>query len=119
VRAMVIDDSRAMRMILKRIVAKLNFEAIEAADGQEALDLLATMTEVPELALIDWNMPNVNGLEFVTNVRADPRLREMTLVMALTPSETPSMPQAMSTAGRLRRRSPATKAAPLHRAASR
>ena len=67
---MVIDDSRAMRMILKRIVAKLNFEAIEAGDGQEALDLLATMTEVPELALIDWNMPNMNGLEFVTKVRA-------------------------------------------------
>ena len=42
-RAMVIDDSRAMRMILKRIVAKLNFEAVEAGDGQEALDLLATM----------------------------------------------------------------------------
>ena len=41
-RAMVIDDSRAMRMILKRIVGKLGFEAIEAADGQEALDLLDT-----------------------------------------------------------------------------
>ena len=45
-RAMVIDDSRAMRMILKRIVTKLNFEAVEAGDGKEALDLLADMTEV-------------------------------------------------------------------------
>jgi two-component system chemotaxis response regulator CheY len=78
-RAIVIDDSRAMRMILKRIVAKLDFEAVEAGDGQEALDLLATMSEVPELALIDWNMPNMNGLEFVTKARADPRLHEMTL----------------------------------------
>src|SRR5882757_11069589 len=50
-RAMVIDDSRAMRMILKRIVTKLNFEVTEAADGQEALDLLATMAQVPKLAL--------------------------------------------------------------------
>ena len=95
-RAMVIDDSRAMRMILKRIVAKLNFETIEAADGREALDLLATMTEVPELALIDWNMPNMNGLEFVTKVRAESRLREMTLVMVTTESEQGQIVRALA-----------------------
>jgi two-component system chemotaxis response regulator CheY len=86
-KAIVIDDSRAMRMILKRIVGKLNFEAVEAGDGQEAVDLLATMDDVPDLALIDWNMPNMNGLEFVVKVRSDPRLREMTLVMVTTESE--------------------------------
>src|ERR1041384_3991131 len=80
-RAMVIDDSRAMRMILKRIVTKLNFDAVEAGDGQEALNLLADMTEVPELALIDWNMPNMNGLEFVTRVRSAQRLRAMPRVL--------------------------------------
>ncbi len=95
-RAMVIDDSRAMRMILKRIVTKLNFEAVEAGDGQEALDKLATMEEVPELALIDWNMPNMNGLEFVTHVRADPRLREMTLVMVTTESEQNQIVRALA-----------------------
>jgi two-component system, chemotaxis family, chemotaxis protein CheY len=95
-RAMVIDDSRAMRMILKRIVTKLNFEAIEAADGREALDLLATMPEVPELALIDWNMPNMNGLDFVSHVRGDPRLREMTLVMVTTESEQGQIVRALA-----------------------
>ena len=95
-RAIVIDDSRAMRMILKRIVAKLNFEAVEAGDGQEALDLLATMTEVPELALIDWNMPNMNGLEFVSRARADPRLRQMTLVMVTTESEQGQIVRALA-----------------------
>jgi two-component system chemotaxis response regulator CheY len=95
-RAMVIDDSRAMRMILKRIVSKLNFEVTEAADGQEALDLLATMTQVPELALIDWNMPNMNGLEFVSKARADPRLREMTLVMVTTESEQNQIVRALA-----------------------
>jgi two-component system, chemotaxis family, chemotaxis protein CheY len=95
-RAMVIDDSRAMRMILKRIVTKLNFEAIEAADGREALDLLATMTEVPELALIDWNMPNMNGLDFVSHVRGDPRLREMTLVVVTTESEQGQIVRALA-----------------------
>jgi two-component system chemotaxis response regulator CheY len=95
-RAMVIDDSRAMRMILKRIVTKINFEVVEAGDGKEALDLLAAMTEVPELALIDWNMPNMNGLEFVTHARADPRLREMTLVMVTTESEQGQIVRALA-----------------------
>jgi two-component system chemotaxis response regulator CheY len=95
-RAMVIDDSRAMRMILKRIITKINFEVVEAGDGKEALDLLATMTEVPELALIDWNMPNMNGLEFVTHARADPRLREMTLVMVTTESEQGQIVRALA-----------------------
>ena len=94
--AMVIDDSRAMRMILRRIVSKLNFEVSEAADGQEALDLLATMTQVPELALIDWNMPNMTGLEFVTKARAEPRLREMTLVMVTTESEQNQIVRALA-----------------------
>jgi two-component system chemotaxis response regulator CheY len=95
-RAMVIDDSRAMRMILKRIISRLNFEAVEAGDGQVALDLLADMKEVPELALIDWNMPNMNGLEFVTRVRAEPRLREMTLVMVTTESEQGQIVRALA-----------------------
>jgi two-component system, chemotaxis family, chemotaxis protein CheY len=95
-RAMVIDDSRAMRMILKRIITKLNFEVVEAGDGKDALDLLAAMTEVPELALIDWNMPNMNGLEFVTHARADARLREMTLVMVTTESEQGQIVRALA-----------------------
>ncbi|MDT4995079.1 MAG: two-component system, chemotaxis family, chemotaxis protein CheY [Actinoplanes sp.] len=95
-RCLVIDDSRAMRMILKRIVARLNFEVSEAGDGQAALDVLATLTEVPELALIDWNMPIMNGLEFVTKVRADQRLREMTLVMVTTESEQSQIVRALA-----------------------
>jgi two-component system chemotaxis response regulator CheY len=94
--AIVIDDSRAMRMILKRIVAKLDFETLEAGDGREALDRLAETPAVPALALIDWNMPNMNGLEFVSAARADPRLREMTLVMVTTESEQSQIVRALA-----------------------
>jgi two-component system chemotaxis response regulator CheY len=94
--AIVIDDSRAMRMILKRIVVKLDFETLEAGDGREALDLLAETPEVPALALIDWNMPNMNGLEFVSAARADSRLREMTLVMVTTESEQSQIVRALA-----------------------
>lgn len=95
-RAIVIDDSRAMRMILRRIVTKLNFETIEARDGREALDLLANLPEVPELALIDWNMPNMNGLEFVVAARAETRLRNMTLVMVTTEGEQRQIVRALA-----------------------
>ena len=95
-RAMVIDDSRAMRMILKRIVTKLNFDAVEAGDGQEALNLLAEMEEVPDLALIDWNMPNMNGLEFVTAIRADARYKNLTTVMVTTESEQSQIVRALA-----------------------
>ena len=84
--ALVIDDSRAMRMILKRMLLGLGFEVVEAADGQQALDLVAA-GPVPDLATIDWNMPVMNGLEFVTAVRADRANRAMTLMMVTTESE--------------------------------
>ena len=85
--AMVIDDSRAMRLILRRIVTQLGFEVHEAGNGKEALDVLESLAEVPQVALIDWNMPEMNGLEFVTTVRADDRFRQMTLMMVTTESE--------------------------------
>ncbi|MBG0818625.1 MULTISPECIES: response regulator [Planomonospora] len=84
---MVIDDSRAMRLILRRIVTQLGFEVHEAGNGKEALDLLETVDPMPQVALIDWNMPVMNGLEFVTAVRSDERFRQMTLMMVTTESE--------------------------------
>ncbi|GIH81471.1 chemotaxis protein CheY [Planobispora longispora] len=85
--AMVIDDSRAMRLILRRIVTQLGFEVQEAGNGKEALDLLETLDPVPQVALIDWNMPEMNGLEFVSAVRSQERFRQMTLMMVTTESE--------------------------------
>jgi two-component system chemotaxis response regulator CheY len=96
VHAIVIDDSRAMRLILRRIVGQLGFEVSDAEDGRAALDLLAGMETVPNLALVDWNMPNMNGLEFVTAAREDPRLREMTLVMVTTESEQSHIVRALA-----------------------
>jgi len=94
--AIVVDDSRAMRLILRRIVGQLGFDVIEAGDGKEALDALAGLDDLPQLALVDWNMPNMNGLEFVSAVRADARLREMTLVMVTTESEQSQIVRALA-----------------------
>lgn len=95
-RAILIDDSRAMRLILRRIVEQLGFDAVEAADGRMALDLIAAADEVPELALVDWNMPVMNGLDFIVAARADRRLRDMTLVMVTTESEQGQIVRALA-----------------------
>ncbi len=93
---MVIDDSRAMRIILKRIVTKLGFETVEASNGREAVDFLHANDVMPDVALIDWNMPEMNGLEFVIAVRSQPRLRQMTLMMVTTESEQRQIVRALA-----------------------
>ena len=99
---MVIDDSRAMRLILKRIVAQLGFDVVEAGNGKEAMDYLTKAMEggedaaLPGLALVDCNMPEMNGLEFVIAVRAEPRLRNMTLMMVTTESEQSQIVRALA-----------------------
>jgi two-component system, chemotaxis family, chemotaxis protein CheY len=94
--ALVIDDSRAMRLILSRIAVQLGFEVLEAGNGREALDKLNASEEMPTLALVDWNMPEMNGLEFVTAVRADPKYRTMTLMMVTTESEQSQIVRALA-----------------------
>jgi two-component system chemotaxis response regulator CheY len=84
-RALVIDDHENIRSILARHLVELNFEVVEAADGREALDCLATSGEF-DLALVDWNMPNMNGLEFVRAVRADPAFDGLLLIMVTSKS---------------------------------
>ncbi|WP_219824044.1 response regulator [Actinokineospora auranticolor] len=82
-----IDDSRAMRKILRGLLADLGFEVLEAGNGQEALELLQSTGRVPDLALVDWNMPVMTGLEFVVEARKIAELRQMTLMMVTTESE--------------------------------
>ena len=85
-RALVIDDSRAMRRIVSGILAGIGYETAEAGDGRQALDLLEA-GETFDLACIDWNMPVMNGLEFVVAVRANRAWRDMTMMMVTTESE--------------------------------
>jgi two-component system chemotaxis response regulator CheY len=71
-RALIVDDSRAMRLIVGKVVKANGFETIEAANGQEALLRLRESGDVPvDLALVDWNMPVMDGLSFVSAARAE------------------------------------------------
>jgi len=85
-RALVIDDSRAIRLILSRTLQELGFATLEAANGKEALTVLEREGPV-ELALVDWNMPEMNGLEFVQAARARPAWGSMRMMMVTTETE--------------------------------
>jgi len=85
-RALVIDDSKAMRMILKRALVALGFEVFEAGDGQEALSRLAELGAV-DVVLVDWTMPGMDGMTFVHQVRAEAAYEEMRVVMITSESD--------------------------------
>ena len=93
--ALIIDDSRAMRRILRQIVEPLGFRILEAGDGQEGLDRLGEHFPDVELTLVDWNMPVMNGLEFVKTVRADDQYRQMKIAMVTTETEPAQMARAL------------------------
>jgi two-component system chemotaxis response regulator CheY len=75
-----------MRTILGGVLRKLGFEVADAGDGHEALARLAAAPR-PDLALIDWNMPQMDGLELVRRVRSDPANAGLRLVMVTTETE--------------------------------
>jgi two-component system chemotaxis response regulator CheY len=75
-----------MRSILGRLLGALGWTTCEAGDGREALELLSGDCR-PGLALVDWNMPMMNGLDFVAAVRSDPRTSALPLVMVSSESE--------------------------------
>jgi two-component system chemotaxis response regulator CheY len=98
-RALVIDDSRAMRRIVGSILTDLGYEVRQAGDGREALDVLESGGAeewVPDLCCIDWNMPVMDGLQFVFAVRANPAYRQVTLMMVTTESETGQIVKALA-----------------------
>jgi two-component system chemotaxis response regulator CheY len=95
-RALVIDDSRAMRSILRRTLLDLGFEVEEAGHGQEAIDLLTSGEVLPDVCLVDWNMPVMNGLEFVSAVRRTREWRQITLMMVTTESEHTQVVRALA-----------------------
>jgi two-component system, chemotaxis family, chemotaxis protein CheY len=96
VRALVIDDSKAIRIILRKLLGELGFEVAEAADGREALQRLNGPMGPFDLALVDWNMPEMNGLEFVREVRGQGGHEDLTMVMVTTETESGQVVRALA-----------------------
>ena len=94
-RALVIDDSRAMRSILGQILKSFGFEVTEAVHGLDGLERLRQLGR-PEVILVDWNMPEMNGYEFIKAVRADRDYRDIPLMMVTTETEMEQMVKALA-----------------------
>jgi two-component system chemotaxis response regulator CheY len=93
--ALVVDDSRAVRMILAKTLKELGFEVCEAANGREALEIIETEKSAVTLVLADWNMPEINGLELLKRLRQDPELSSLVVVMVTTETELDQMAAAL------------------------
>jgi two-component system chemotaxis response regulator CheY len=67
---LLVDDSRVIRKVARRILEDLGFEVAEASDGLEALAWCRAA--MPDVILLDWNMPVMNGLDFLRQLRTEP-----------------------------------------------
>ncbi|GAB5405113.1 MAG: chemotaxis response regulator CheY [Aureliella sp.] len=85
-KALVIDDSRATRRIICEFMKGLGFDTIEAGNGLEGLAQLK-QNGIPDVVLVDWNMPEMNGLDFIKAVRAVPEYTELPMMMVTTETE--------------------------------
>jgi two-component system chemotaxis response regulator CheY len=95
VKALVVDDSKAIRMILARTLRELGYEVREAANGKDALAVMAAEDNSVKLVLADWNMPEMNGLELLKRLRQEPALSSLVVVMVTTETEMEHMSSAL------------------------
>ena len=93
-RALIVDDARAVRSVIGRSLKQLGFEVCEAGNGREALGQLERGGAV-DVALVDWNRPEMTGLDFVRAVRTDPAHGAMRIVMVTSESETSRVVDAL------------------------
>ena len=82
---LIVDDSRVVRKVARKILEELKFECNEAEDGSQALDLCKQ--KMPQSILLDWNMPKMSGIEFLKELRALDGGREPKVIFCTTESE--------------------------------
>ena len=92
---LVIDDSLAMRSLLRRILSGSGFEVIEAGDGGAGLACLEGRDDI-QAVLVDWQMPGMDGCDFVRAVRADDAHRALPMMMVTAESELDQVARALA-----------------------
>jgi two-component system chemotaxis response regulator CheY len=92
---LIIDDSKAMRTFLRFLVQELAFESVEAEDGCQGIEALKADPGF-EAALVDWDMPRMNGLEFVRAVRGNSAFDNLKIMMVTTQTSMEHVAQALA-----------------------
>jgi two-component system chemotaxis response regulator CheY len=90
-----VDDSGVMRKIIGRTVDVLGYGFLEAANGLEALDVLAKNHQEVALIILDVNMPEMDGFEFLDKIKANPAYQPIPVMMLTTESDRPKIIRAI------------------------
>jgi len=91
---LLVDDSRAVRMVGRRYSNSLGLETIEAENGQAALEAIRSNPEI-DVILLDWNMPVMDGLSFLKALREEPLEKQPVVVMCTTENDMSRIVEAM------------------------
>jgi len=90
---LIVDDSKVIRMVAKKILHELDFGTVEAEDGKAALD--ACQKSLPDAVLLDWNMPVMNGIEFLRELRKLPNGEKPVVVFCTTENDIEHIQEAI------------------------
>jgi two-component system chemotaxis response regulator CheY len=93
-KVLVVDDSAIMRKVITQILEMLGHDSVPAANGLDAFERLKEHEDV-RLILLDWNMPEMNGIEFLREIKCRPGLSEIPVIMLTTESERRKMIEAI------------------------
>jgi len=91
---LLVDDSRAVRMVGRRISSSIGLETYEAADGKQAMEMILQHPDI-DVVLLDWNMPVMDGLTFLKTLREASLERQPVVVMCTTENDMSRIVEAM------------------------
>lgn len=91
---LIVDDSKVIRMVAKKILQELTFTTAEAEDGKQALDYCTS--NMPDAVLLDWNMPIMNGIDFLRELRKLPNGDHPVVVFCTTENDIEHIQEAIT-----------------------
>lgn len=95
-----VDDSGIIRKLIKSVADMLGYGFLEAANGQEAIEILASNYNDIALVILDWNMPVKDGFQTLLEIKEDPRFQRVPVMMATTESERSNIIRAIQAGAR-------------------